>query len=180
MKHTSVNFGKLNEISNGHLEQKIQDLQREKELLEREVRRMVALPFNQNNNSKNQFELQDKYTKLELVVQKMKDDLNKTRQLNGKYLAELQFKTKQVVVFKGDNEKMKKQLKQLLQKQTGNKSQSTEVDYDDYYRKLLGIVKLEGDDPVWRKYSNVASPNYSNMTENQLKKHAEQLWKSKL
>lgn len=48
-------------------------------MLEREVRRMVALPFNQNSNNKNQFELQDKYSKLELVVQKMKDDLGKTR-----------------------------------------------------------------------------------------------------
>ena len=61
----------------------------------------------------------------------------------------------------------------MIQKQTSVKSSSTEIDYDDYYRKLLGIVKLEGDDPIWRKYSNIASPSFSSMTENMLKKFAE-------
>jgi len=40
---------------------------------------------------------------------------------------------------------------------------SRDIDYDDYYRKLMGIVKLEGDDPVWRKYAALATPNVSAM-----------------
>lgn len=40
---------------------------------------------------------------------------------------------------------MKKQVKELIQKQTNTKALSSidsEVDYDDYYRKLMGLVKL--------------------------------------
>lgn len=33
-----------------------------------------------------------------------------------------------------------------------------EIDYNDYYRKALALVKLEGDDPVWRKFSALAKP----------------------
>lgn len=64
---------------------------------------------------------------------------------------------------------MKKQVKELLQKQVSAK-EGVEVDYDDYYRKLLGINKLEGDDPVWKKYSSLISPNFKTMTEEQAKK----------
>jgi len=60
----------------------------------------------------------------------------------------------------------------LIQKQTSPKPSTTEIDYDDYYRKLLGIVKLEGDDPIWRKYSNISAPSFNTMTENMIKKFA--------
>lgn len=66
-----------------------------------------------------------------------------------------------------------------MQKQT-NVKEGTEIDYDDYYRKLLGIVKLEGDDPVWRKYSTLTSPSFATMTEAQAKTMAQELWTSKL
>ena len=82
-------------------------------------------------------------------------------------------------MLKNDNEKLKKQLKELLHKET-NIKEGTEIDYNDYYRKLLGLVKLEGDDPVWRKYANLATPSFNTMTESQLRKEAEALWLSKL
>jgi hypothetical protein len=68
----------------------------------------------------------------------------------------------------------------LLQREVNPKATTTEVNYDDYYRKLLGIVKLEGDDPVWRKYSSLAQPQFTTMTESQLRKQADELWRNKL
>jgi len=44
----------------------------------------------------------------------------------------------------------------------------------------MGIVQLEGDDPVWRKYANLTQPSFNTMNEAQLRKQAEQLWISKL
>ena len=44
----------------------------------------------------------------------------------------------------------------------------------------MGIVKLEGDDPVWRKYSMLAEPSLSTMTQDQLMKYSKELWVSKL
>jgi hypothetical protein len=84
---------------------------------------------------------------------------------------------------KGENEKLKKQVKELIQKQTNTRnlnSLDTEIDYDDYYRKLMGIVKLEGDDPVWRKFATLAAPSFDSLTEAQLKMQAQLLWKNKL
>ena len=62
----------------------------------------------------------------------------------------------------------------------GTADTNKEIDYNDYYRKLMGIVKLEGDDPVWRKYSNLAEPSLASMTQEQLVKYTGELWKSKL
>lgn len=67
-----------------------------------------------------------------------------------------------------------------MQRQTNPKDATMEIDYDDYYRKLMGIVRLEGDDPVWRKYANLAAPSFNNMNETQIKQLSEQLWRSKL
>lgn len=39
-----------------------------------------------------------------------------------------------------------------------------DVDYDDYYRKMLALVKLEGDDPVWKKFEAMAKPEINLMT----------------
>ena len=64
---------------------------------------------------------------------------------------------------------MKKQVKELLQKEV-NPNDGKEVDYNDYYRKLMGIVKLEGNDPVWRKYAVLAEPSLTTMTQDQLVK----------
>ncbi|EFX60280.1 hypothetical protein DAPPUDRAFT_344259 [Daphnia pulex] len=75
---------------------------------------------------------------------------------------------------------MKKQVKELIQKQTNTRSMDTEVDYDDYYRKLMGLVRLEGDDPVWRKFASLATPSFESLNEAQLRMQAQQLWKSKL
>jgi hypothetical protein len=61
----------------------------------------------------------------------------------------------------------------------GGKEQK-DIDYNDYYRKLLNMVKLEGDDPVWRKYANIADPTFNVMSLDQLKKYADQLWQSKI
>ena len=74
---------------------------------------------------------------------------------------------------------MKKQVQELLQKEI-NPHDGKTIDYNDYYRKLMGIVKLEGDDPVWRKYSLLASPSLNTMTHDQLIKYAQDLWNSKL
>lgn len=64
---------------------------------------------------------------------------------------------------------MKRQIKESFEKEQGTKlglkSSSNEIDYDDYYRKALAMVKLEGDDPVWRKFSVLAKPEFLNMTE---------------
>ena len=62
---------KINEINLTHFEDKVADLEREKESLEREVRRLVAMPFNQTNNNQNQIQLQEKCTKLELALTKL-------------------------------------------------------------------------------------------------------------
>lgn len=44
----------------------------------------------------------------------------------------------------------------------------------------MGLNKFEGEDPVWRKYSVLAEPSFNTMTHDQLKKSAEEMWKSKL
>ena len=44
-----------------------------------------------------------------------------------------------------------------------------EIDYDDYYRKMMALVKLEGDDPVWRKFALICKPEFNTMTESQLR-----------
>ena len=41
-------------------------------------------------------------------------------------------------------------------------------DENDYYRKMLNVVKLEGDDPVWKKYSDMVMPVFTVMTQAQL------------
>ena len=53
-------------------------------------------------------------------------------------------------------------------------------DENDYYRKMLNVVKLEGNDPVWKKYSDMVMPVFTVMTQAQLTDTAESLWKTKL
>jgi hypothetical protein len=67
---------------------------------------------------------------------------------------------------------MKKQVKELLQREV-NPSDRKDIDYSDYYRKLMGLNKFEGDDPVWRKYSLLAEPSFNMMTLEELKKTAQ-------
>lgn len=55
---------------------------------------------------------------------------------------------------------MKKQIRANFEKEQ-KKSGITvgdEIDYDDYYRRQLHLNKLEGDDPVWRKFSLISKP----------------------
>lgn len=90
VKQSNNKFSRFTDVSNNHLEEKIADLEGEKDRLEKEVRRLVNLPFNQSNNSnKNQIDLQDKCSRLELGLTKMKDELTKVKESNTKYLAEL-------------------------------------------------------------------------------------------
>jgi regulator of replication initiation timing len=135
------------------------------------------MPFNQSNKSA--FELQEKYTKMEIAFQRTKEELVKTRENSNKYFTELEYKTRENNLLKTDNEKLKKQIKETFQKQN-SKDKDTEINYDDYYRKLMNIVKLEGEDPVWRKYANLAMPSFQTMTEDQLKLQCESIWRSKL
>lgn len=85
-------------------------------------------------------------------------------------------------MLKTENTKMKKQIKENFERQQGKKvgSTSLNIDYDDYYRKLLALVKLEGDDPVWRKFANMAKPEFHTMTNEQVLGTAETLWNNKL
>lgn len=84
-------------------------------------------------------------------------------------------------MLKNENEKVKKQMKELMQKQNlSQKDGNQGMDYDDYYRKLLAIVKLEGNDPVWRKYANLALPSYAAMTQEELQAECKLTWNSKL
>ena len=55
-----------------------------------------------------------------------------------------------------------------------------EIDYDDYYRKMMALVKLEGDDPVWRKFALICKPEFNTMTESQVREECDKLWCSKL
>ena len=61
----------------------------------------MQLPFNQNNDNKMQINLQNKNIQLESALQKMKDDLNKTRENSNKYLADLEFKNREAALLKG-------------------------------------------------------------------------------
>lgn len=54
-----------------HLEEKVEELQREKESLEKQVRKLVNLPFNQNAGNKNQADIQEKNIKLEQALEKL-------------------------------------------------------------------------------------------------------------
>jgi len=96
---------------------------------------------------------------MEIAFQRTKEELVKTRENSNKYFTELEYKTRENNLLKTDNEKLKKQIKETFQKQN-SKDKDTEINYDDYYRKLMNIVKLEGEDPVWRKYANLASPHF--------------------
>ena len=62
---------------------------------------------------------------------------------------------------------MKKQIRANFEKEQKKTMGSVagEIDYDDYYRKQLHLVKLEGDDPVWRKFSLISKPEFHSMTE---------------
>jgi hypothetical protein len=170
---------RISELSNAHFQEKINDLEQEKENLEREIRRLVSLPFNQDPDNRSHIQTQEKCSKLELALTKLGTEHSKVKEERGKYLAELEFKSRENNVFKADNEKLKKQIKELLQKDA-NPNNNKEIDYSDYYRKLMGIVKLEGEDPVWRKYALLAEPSVETMTHEQLKKCVMDLWKSKL
>jgi|LakMenEpi03Aug12_release.lakeMendotaPanAssembly.Ray.scaffolds.fasta_scaffold823065_1 hypothetical protein len=41
---------------------------------------------------------------------------------------------------------------------------AADIDYNDYYRKMLSLVKLEGDDPVWKRFATIAKPDIKLMT----------------
>lgn len=60
------------------------------------------------------------------------------------------------------------------------KDKNFKYDDDDYYRKLMNLVKLDGQDPVWKKYADMVKPSFSALTQTQLRQLAEQLWSSKL
>lgn len=84
-------------------------------------------------------------------------------------------------MFKSENTKLKKQLKESFERQQGKKITGTlNIDYDDYYRKLLALVKFEGDDPTWKKFANMAQPQFHSMTSDQILANAKSLWNSKL
>ena len=76
-------------------------------------------------------------------------------------------------MLKNENSKLKQQLKEYFNEKEGIKlgiknpldSKSNDIDYDDYYRKALSLVKLEGNDPVWRKFSVMAKPEFFSMTD---------------
>lgn len=77
---------------------------------------------------------------------------------------------------------MKKQLRANFEREQSKAGGSVagQIDYDDYYRRQLALVKLEGDDPVWRKFSLLSKPEFQNMTESQLREESNKLWSSKL
>ena len=109
----------------------------------------------------------------------LKSELSKTREERSKCLAQIEYSEKENLVLKTTNDKLKKQVKDFIERQHESKV-SMEVDYNDYYRKLLGVVKLEGDDPVWRKYAGLSTPDFRTMPEEELKETAKSLWTSKL
>ena len=141
MKKNVSNFDKINEMNVRHLEQKVADLEREKETLEKQVRKLVNLPFNQSAGNKGQAEIQEKNLKLQQALEKINSEFKKVKEERSKFLAELEFKSREGNVLKSDNDKLKRQLKELLHKQTDTK-EGTQIDYDDYYRKRMGIVKF--------------------------------------
>lgn len=51
-----------------------------------------------------------------------------------------------------------------MEKENTKVGAKLDVDYDDYYRKMLALVKLEGDDPVWKKFEAMAKPEINLMT----------------
>ena len=104
---------------------------------------------------------------MELKYGQMKDQLSKSNETSMKYFSELEFKSKENDMLKGENLKMKKQLKESFEREQGKKtdSTSTNIDYDDYYRRLLHLTKLEGDDPAWKKFDTMARPEFHSMTE---------------
>lgn len=60
---------------------------------------------------------------------------------------------------------MKKQLREIYEKEQKKAgSQNLDINYDDYYRKMLALVKLEGDDPVWKKFQTMAKPEINLMS----------------
>ncbi len=44
----------------------------------------------------------------------------------------------------------------------------------------MNLVKIDGQDPVWKKYADLAQPNFIAMTETQLREMVEKLWHNKL
>lgn len=114
-------------------------------------------------------------TELENQIRQLKSELQTVKQEKTRYLAELDLKTKESDMLKGENNKLKKQVKDYIEKEiksssaSNNRNEVYRYDEDDYYRKLLHLVKLEGNDPVWKKYSDMVVPVFSVMTETQLR-----------
>ncbi len=44
----------------------------------------------------------------------------------------------------------------------------------------MHLVKIDGDDPLWKKYADLYAANYSSMDAESLRKEAVKLWHSKL
>lgn len=44
----------------------------------------------------------------------------------------------------------------------------------------MGLAKWEGDDPIWRKYSTLAKPEFELLDLKGLRQTAERLWSEKL
>lgn len=77
----------------GRLEEKIKDLGDENEKLEGELRRLVKMPFYQNNTQI--IDQQQKISELEVKYNRAKDDLKISNDTSMKYFAELEYKTKE-------------------------------------------------------------------------------------
>lgn len=95
-----------------------------------------------------------------------------------KYYSELEYNKKENELLKVENKKVKTQLKELLDRERKEKNQATgpSIDYNDFYRNLLHLVRLEGDDPVWKKFANVAEPAFNVMDGEEMKRMAQNLW----
>jgi hypothetical protein len=44
----------------------------------------------------------------------------------------------------------------------------------------MNLVKLDGQDPIWKKYNDMTKPSFNVLTTDQLRHLAEQLWTGKL
>jgi hypothetical protein len=86
-------------------------------------------------------------------------------------------------MLKADNEKLKRQAKEMASKESLKLQGSNplwQIDEDDYYRRKLMINKLEGTDPVWKQLEVLARPEISSLDLPALRTLAEKLWLGKL
>ena len=75
-----------------------------------------------------------------------------------------------------DEIKLVKKDNQALKEKEIGKASRMSTDHEDYYRKALGLAKWEGDDPIWKKYSTLAKPEFELLEQKGLRQLAERLW----